>query len=589
MSTHGSRKRRHKSREKMQTASTNSDDNQDNNQPQPQEQPKDEQGEAGGRQELVAILDRLFSKSMEDGAPAADSNDRLSRVACLSVAASIGHVEGVKKLLDENLDVNARSKGCFTVLQSAVSWKHYKIAEMLLQKGAEVSDISEDGNTALHLSAQSSNKEAVSFLLHRGALGDVKNNLGQTVLHKAAKLGDLETCELFIQHFSSGDTSGCEQVAKLILSEDTEGRTPICEALKNQHQLLVQLLLNACRPEDALEFYMRRIHKLGSLSSDDPSFDMQSILGSLLLVVKSLQKEFLSQLATADPIHHLVQTIRLHVTSPRVLSAACLMISQLIWKEDPGTDEAISQQEETLDLRDDLLQRFLHCKGPDVVMEKLSTHVLTAHDTYIVVSTLLPIMILASRSAGRTWLGQNSGNLSFYKELLTRNKTFITHINISNHMGQGLQVSQVIKTFLGFVESIEAKDREQNLAELLEEEERDRIKREKKKRKRQKRHKQSKLDVTQTSTAEGSTDDENGEQGAWNADGLCNADLFSPGEAGSDKDHALYYQQKVNDQTEQKANDASQEKFGLQSQVLREKECTRKAFPLEAIRGQGQR
>lgn len=149
-------------------------------------------------------------------------------------------------------------------------------------------------------------------------------------------------------------------------------------------------------------------------------------------------------------------------------------------------------------------------------------------------------------------------------------------------MGQGLQVSQVIKTFLGFVESIEANDREQNLAELLEEEERDRIKREKKKRKRQKRHKQSKLDVTQTSTAEGSTDDENGEQVAWNADSLCNADLFSPASVVLDKDHSHYYQQKANDQSEQKVNDTSQEKFGLQSHVLREKECGRKSFPLEA-------
>ncbi|CAL1540084.1 unnamed protein product, partial [Lymnaea stagnalis] len=114
-----------------------------------------------------------------------------------------------------------------------------------------------------------------------------------------------------------------------------------------------------------------------------------------------------------------------------------------------------------------------------------------------------------------------SGNLSFYKELLTRNKTFITHINLSNHLGQGLQVGHVIKTFLSFVEGIEAKDREQNLAELLEEEERDRIKREKKKRKRQKKHgKTAKSETPQPSTADGSTDEEaGGHNRAWAGEG----------------------------------------------------------------------
>uniref|UniRef100_A0A2C9LQS7 Uncharacterized protein n=1 Tax=Biomphalaria glabrata TaxID=6526 RepID=A0A2C9LQS7_BIOGL len=164
-------------------------------------------------------------------------------------------------------------------------------------------------------------------------------------------------------------------------------------------------------------------------------------------------------------------------------------------------------------------------EGPHMVMEKLSSHVFTAHDTYLIVSTLLPVMILVRWQAGKTWLEQNSGNLSFFKELLTRKKIFMTQMNLRNQLVHGMQVGNLIKEFLTFVEGIEAKDREQNLVELLEEEERERIKREKKKRKRQKKHsKQAKAETPQVVIVDASTDDESSAPAvSWNRKAYQNA------------------------------------------------------------------
>ncbi|KAH9495653.1 hypothetical protein Btru_015554 [Bulinus truncatus] len=551
MSSNGSRKRRHKSKDKTLAFNQSSDDT-----------PLSRMSEQQTKQE--SELPRLQQDSLQSTAqqesepPDREPGGKQQEQDNDQQLVLSKPVPPLSSLLDRfffSRRSDMSRQGNVNV-QGTVSWRHHDIAEMLLQKGEDLAELfgsaqnslmvaassgdvkmlnilwafkgnvldinatDKDGNTALHLCTQTSCKEGVSFLMSCGADVNAKNKRGQTPLHIAAKQGDPDVCDAFIKSLPQVQSPESEQqvTVKGILKEDMAGRTPICEALRFQHLMVVKTLMNSCDQDEALDFYVRRIQRLKSLptgSASDSDQDIQSIMGSLLLVIKRLQKDHLKELADADPINCLVDVIRLHVESIRVLSTACLMISQLIWKEYPeeGNDPMKVQGQEddarNRDVRDELLKQFLDCRGPHMVMEKLSSHVFTAHDTYLIVSTLLPVMILASRAAGKTWLEKNSGNLSFFKELLTRKKTFITHINLRNQVGHGLQLGHLIKEFSSFVEGIEAKDREQNLVELLEEEERERIKREKKKRKRQKKqNKQNKAEAPQVTIPEVSTDDE---------------------------------------------------------------------------------
>ena len=53
-------------------------------------------------------------------------------------AAFDGNIEAVKQHLDAGTDVNAKSEGGWTPLQTAAHWGHKEIVELLLAKGADV-------------------------------------------------------------------------------------------------------------------------------------------------------------------------------------------------------------------------------------------------------------------------------------------------------------------------------------------------------------------------------------------------------------------------------------------------------------------
>ncbi|XP_055891979.1 uncharacterized protein LOC106072425 isoform X1 [Biomphalaria glabrata] len=559
MSSSGSRKRRHKSK----------DDSLNGNQD--SEGPKESSLVLKIAEQQTTQADQHAEQQSDDQHQGAESQTETGEPKTNLTTGLLDRLF-VSRQSEVTTQSTQDEERCFTVLQSAVSWKHLDLAEVLLQEGADVAEVTEsgqnslmiaaadgdvkmlkllwrykgdnldinatdkDGSTALHLCTQNACAEGVSFLITCGADVTAKNKLGQTPLHLTAILGDQELCDVFIKSLTTGEPAEDQQPAtvKGILMEDLAGRTPICEALRFQHLVVVKTLMNSCDQEEALEFYVKRIQKLKSLPSGgekDGDLDIQSIIGSLLLVTKMIPKNHLKELSEADPINCLVQVVRLNVESIRIVSTACLMISELIWKECPEEEEEHAKlksgvdEVKNADVREELLKQFLDCRGPHMVMEKLSSHVFTAHDTYLIVSTLLPVMILVRWQAGKTWLEQNSGNLSFFKELLTRKKIFMTQMNLRNQLVHGMQVGNLIKEFLTFVEGIEAKDREQNLVELLEEEERERIKREKKKRKRQKKHsKQAKAETPQVVIVDASTDDESSAPAvSWNRKAYQNA------------------------------------------------------------------
>ncbi len=115
----------------------------------------------------------------------------------LLIAAYRGQVDEVKKLLKEGHGVNAGSGG-YSALFNAATKGHNEIVRILLENGADPNLVTNKGFTALHVASRSDYLEIASLLLDKGADPNIKNTVtGLTPLLYSleAKLSE-ETFEL---------------------------------------------------------------------------------------------------------------------------------------------------------------------------------------------------------------------------------------------------------------------------------------------------------------------------------------------------------------------------------------------------------
>ncbi len=157
---------------------------------------------SNGHKEVVKLL-------LEKGADI-DTEDE-SNYTPLHSAAHNGYPEVVKLLLQKGVSINSRvegneeedeeEEGC-TALHLAAELGRIEVVELLLQEGADVNAINDYHQTALHLAAESSceQEEIVRLLLEKGAhvnAKDIKNR--NTALHLAARRGYAKVVELLLQ------------------------------------------------------------------------------------------------------------------------------------------------------------------------------------------------------------------------------------------------------------------------------------------------------------------------------------------------------------------------------------------------------
>jgi ankyrin repeat protein len=226
------------------------------------------------------------------------------RAAELYEAASKGDLEGVRKALDKDADINAlEPKYAETALHAAVDHAHAAVVDLLLAKGANPDIISNQGytpliiaaakgddclsildlliagkahldlapasgdnagGTPLHVAASVGANKTLRRLLAAGARVDLRQPNQATALHTAALGGNAETIAMLIDSgISIGVTtkqeqtplhyaaiSGNEKAAKSLLdhgatleSRDFEGMPPLLKAVFNNRPNVVKLLL----------------------------------------------------------------------------------------------------------------------------------------------------------------------------------------------------------------------------------------------------------------------------------------------------------------------------------------------------------
>ncbi|KAJ7390163.1 26S proteasome non-ATPase regulatory subunit 10 [Desmophyllum pertusum] len=163
-----------------------------------------------------------------------DENERMP----LHWAASGGHTEIVKFLLDVGVPVDTKDDTQWTPLMIAASAGRDVIVSMLIGHGADVNSTNEGGQTCLHYAASRNRYEIAEVLLQSGAHVNVQDKTSAgTPLHRAVCRGHSKMVKLLLKQNANCDI------------QDAEGNTALHMACEEERaEIAVTLVENGAKP-----------------------------------------------------------------------------------------------------------------------------------------------------------------------------------------------------------------------------------------------------------------------------------------------------------------------------------------------------
>ncbi|NIG59447.1 ankyrin repeat and protein kinase domain-containing protein 1 [Pontoporia blainvillei] len=168
-----------------------------------------------------------------------------SKVTALHFLVAQGHLEQVRLLLAQEVDVDCQTACGYTPLLVATQDQHPDLCALLLKHGADANLVDKDGWAPLHFAAQNGDDRTARLLLDRGARVDAQEHGGWTPLHLAVQ-------------------NNFENVARLLVSrqadanlQEAEGKTPLHVAAFFGHVSLVKLLTGQGAKLDARQRNLR--------------------------------------------------------------------------------------------------------------------------------------------------------------------------------------------------------------------------------------------------------------------------------------------------------------------------------------------
>ena len=158
----------------------------------------------------------------------------LSPLICIAVRE--GHLEILKLLLQNGVDVNARDNEGNSALLLASGFGRDDIVEFLLDHGADIYITNCNNATPLHIAAYYGHKKIVNYLLNYNIDINHKSNQGYgcTPLYHATETGDTELVDSLIKYG-----------AKINIHCGIRGTTPLCRAIIIGKLAMVELLLKS--------------------------------------------------------------------------------------------------------------------------------------------------------------------------------------------------------------------------------------------------------------------------------------------------------------------------------------------------------
>ena len=98
-------------------------------------------------------------------------------------------IEGVRKAIEEGVDVNIQNKDGYTALMIASERGYFEIVKLLIEKKAKLDIQNEYGCTALKFASIYNWIDIAEFLIEKKAKLDIQNEYGWTLLMEAIYYG----------------------------------------------------------------------------------------------------------------------------------------------------------------------------------------------------------------------------------------------------------------------------------------------------------------------------------------------------------------------------------------------------------------
>jgi ankyrin repeat protein len=142
-----------------------------------------------------------------------------------------GHIDGVELLLEHGADIEAKHAYDMTPLVSSVRWDRIDVAKLLVEKGANVNATNTLGRTPLIISATEGYSELAKIFIDNSADIRIKDqNYNRTALHFAALNGHSAIVEALLKKGADAD------------EKDAVGKTPFDYANQYGHEKVAILL-----------------------------------------------------------------------------------------------------------------------------------------------------------------------------------------------------------------------------------------------------------------------------------------------------------------------------------------------------------
>lgn len=181
-------------------------------------------------------------------------------------ASQNNHYNVVSYLINNDANMEIKSRGGATPLFIAALKNNYNIVELLLQKGANINNIHNRTKvTALYGAAEKNCIESIKILLKYGAYINQKGKDGASPLYIACQNGHLEAVKLLIENNAEIDSkfntnatplyiatkNGYSKVVSYLLEKGADinnvqihGKTILYVAIKHQHLDVIDILLS---------------------------------------------------------------------------------------------------------------------------------------------------------------------------------------------------------------------------------------------------------------------------------------------------------------------------------------------------------
>lgn len=130
-----------------------------------------------------------------------------------------GHLEMVKLLIENGVDVDVKEFRDFTPLRIAARNGHADIVQYLVEKGATIDTRAMDGATPLEHAAAKGHTDIVKYLLEKGANPNIIDKEGDFPLGEATKNGHLEIVKLLLENGAQLNVKDAKNLTALDLAK----------------------------------------------------------------------------------------------------------------------------------------------------------------------------------------------------------------------------------------------------------------------------------------------------------------------------------------------------------------------------------